>query len=81
MKNVLKGYRIMLGYTQKEMAGLLDISRQSYHMKENLKVPFTDYEKIVIRNEVATLFPDISIDEIFFKNELGFVSYGAKERR
>lgn len=71
MKNVIKGYRIMLGYTQQNMADLLDISRQSYYMKENEKTPFTDMEKVIIKREIANLFPNITIDEIFFNLELG----------
>lgn len=71
MKNVLKGYRTMLGYTQNEMAKLLDISRQSYYMKESGKTPFTDSEKVIIKKEIATIFPNITIDEIFFELRLG----------
>lgn len=66
MKNVLKGYRIMLGYTQQQMADLLDISRQSYFMKESGRTPFKDSEKILIKKEISKLFPSITIDEIFF---------------
>lgn len=61
----------MLGYTQQNMADLLDISRQSYYMKENEKTPFTDMEKVIIKREIANLFPNITIDEIFFNLELG----------
>lgn len=71
MKNVLKGYRTMLGYTQQEMAVLLDISRQSYYMKENGKTPFTDIEKVIIKKEISKIFPDITIDDIFFSFKLG----------
>ncbi|MDN2948386.1 helix-turn-helix transcriptional regulator [Streptococcus suis] len=62
----LKGYRVMLGLTQKNMADKLDISLQSYNNKETGKTPFKDKEKKVIKTIVAEVKPDITIDELFF---------------
>ncbi|ELY5748096.1 helix-turn-helix transcriptional regulator [Streptococcus uberis] len=65
-QNKVRGYRTMLGLTQKEMADELGISKQSYYNKENGIVSFRDSEKIQIKNLVVQLFPSITIDEIFF---------------
>ncbi|HEL2298224.1 TPA: transcriptional regulator [Streptococcus suis] len=62
----LKGYRVMLGLTQKNMADKLDISLQSYNNKETGKTPFNDKEKKVIKTIVAEVKPDITIDELFY---------------
>ena len=62
----LKGYRVMLGLTQKNMADKLDISLQSYNNKETGKTPFNDKEKKTIKTIVAEVKPDITIDELFY---------------
>ncbi|XJS10475.1 helix-turn-helix transcriptional regulator [Aerococcaceae bacterium WGS1372] len=59
-------YRNYLGLTQQELANILDISKQSYWNKENGRTPFTDNEKVIIKNLLLRDFPNISIDEIFF---------------
>lgn len=64
--NKVRGYRTMLGLTQVEMAKVLGISKQSYHSKENGITPFKDTEKIKIKTLIESLFPSITIDEIFF---------------
>ena len=38
----LRGYRVMLGLTQQQMADKLKISLQSYNNKELGKTPFND---------------------------------------
>lgn len=65
-KNKIRGYRAMLGKTQKEMAKALNISPQSYYNKENRNVSFKDGEKLLFKKLVADLFPDITIEDIFF---------------
>lgn len=65
-KNKIRGYRAMLGKTQKEMAKALNISSQSYYNKENGNVSFKDGEKLLFKKLVADLFPDITIEDIFF---------------
>ncbi|HEM2541002.1 TPA: transcriptional regulator [Streptococcus suis] len=62
----LKGYRVMLGLTQKNMADKLEISLQSYNNKETGKTPFTDRERLIIREQVREIKPDITIDELFY---------------
>lgn len=67
--NMILGYRKMLGYTQLEMAAKLGISKQSYYRKENHHVPFSDKEKLIIKEMLKPLFPNITIDDIFFTNK------------
>lgn len=62
----IAGYRKMLDLTQKDMANKLGISKQSYWLKENGKVAFSDKEKLQIKNEVKEIIPDITIDNLFF---------------
>ncbi|MGV3174873.1 helix-turn-helix transcriptional regulator [Aerococcus suis] len=67
MKNIIAGYRKMLGLTQEEMASIFGISRQSYGLKESGKTPFNDREKIIFKQLVQEIMPDITIDQIFFR--------------
>ncbi|HEP1541289.1 TPA: helix-turn-helix domain-containing protein [Streptococcus pyogenes] len=62
----LKGYRVMLGLTQKQMAEQLRISLQSYNNKETGKNAFNDRERLAIKTMVAKVKPDITIDELFY---------------
>lgn len=56
----------MLGLTQADLAKRLKISRQAYHLKEKGNIPFKDNEKVLIRDLVKSVIPNITIDEIFF---------------
>lgn len=71
MKNIIVGYRKVTGMKQADMAKLFKISRQSYWNKENGRTPFTDEEKVIFRNEVAKVIPDISLEKIFFNVKVG----------
>ncbi len=62
----LRGYRVMLGLTQQQMANKLKISLQSYNNKELGKTPFNDKERLAIKSMVAEIKPDITIDELFY---------------
>lgn len=66
MKNRIAGYRKMLGYTQAEFANKLGISVTAYFNKEHGITPFSDKEKIIIRDMLKTIDQSISIDKIFF---------------
>lgn len=66
MKDKIAGYRRMLGYTQTSMAKEFGISKQAYYMKENGKTQFNDEEKIKFKNMLKQIFPNITIDDIFF---------------
>lgn len=65
-KMKVKGYRVMLGKTQQEMADIFGISKQAYYAKEKGRSRFSEKEMIAIKEMLQTLFPDITIDEIFF---------------
>ncbi|GAB0289468.1 helix-turn-helix transcriptional regulator [Staphylococcus pseudintermedius] len=71
--NKIAGYRKMLGMSQSEMASKMNISVQSYSKKENGKVAFKDSEKVLFKNLLLPYFNNITIDEIFFANELSKV--------
>ncbi len=73
-KNRVAGYRTMLGKTQLEMSEILNISRQAYSMKENGKISFKDNEKQKIKELLLSIFPTITIDEIFFAEKFQNVS-------
>ena len=62
----LRGYRVMLGLTQQQMADKLKISLQSYNNKELGKTPFNDKERLAIKSMVAEVKSDITIDELFY---------------
>ena len=62
----LKGYRVMLGLTQRAIAEKLGISVQSYNNKETGKNAFNDRERLAIKNMVAEIKSDITIDELFY---------------
>ncbi|HEO2821155.1 TPA: helix-turn-helix domain-containing protein [Streptococcus agalactiae] len=62
----LRGYRVMLGLTQKDMSDKLNISLQSYNNKETGKSAFNDKERLAIKSMVAEIKPDITIDELFY---------------
>lgn len=65
-KTKVRGYRVMLGKTQQEMADLFNISKQSYSAKERGITRFSEDEMITLKEMLQGLFPGITIDEIFF---------------
>ena len=68
--NKIAGYRKMLGMTQQDMAKRMQISRQTYSLKENGKISFSDDEKIILKELLIQIFPNITIDEYFFRNKV-----------
>ncbi|SFE36784.1 helix-turn-helix transcriptional regulator [Trichococcus pasteurii] len=64
-KTKVRGYRVMLGKTQQEMADLFNISKQSYSAKERGVTRFSEDEMITLKEMLQGLFPGITIDEIF----------------
>lgn len=71
MKNVIAGYRVMAGLTQKEMAELFNVSKQTYWSKEVGRSSFSDKEKVIFLEEVRKVVPNIRIDDIFFTSKVG----------
>lgn len=66
--NIIKGYRNHLGMTQKELADELDISLTSYRNKENGITNFSDKEKVLFTALINDVFPNTSIEDIFFSH-------------
>lgn len=66
MNNEIAQYRKFLGYTQKEMADIFNISTQSYYRKEKGYTPFNDDEKVKLKEMINEEFPGLTIDDLFF---------------
>ncbi|WP_454922783.1 helix-turn-helix transcriptional regulator [Abiotrophia defectiva] len=66
VKNKIRGYRNMLGMTQTEMGAKLGITKQGYHRKEVGKSNFSDEEKMTFKKLLLPLFPNITLEDIFF---------------
>ena len=66
VKNKVKGYRIMLGLTQRDVSMKLNISIGSYINKENGRTAFKDNEKLEFKKLLELHFPNITLEEIFF---------------
>ncbi|MGY3763112.1 helix-turn-helix transcriptional regulator [Granulicatella adiacens] len=64
--NKIKGFRVMIGLTQKDVASKLGISCESYINKENGRTSFKDTEKMKFKNLLLSSFPDITLEDIFF---------------
>lgn len=62
----VKRYRKFSGYTQSDLARFLGISLQSYWKKENGKVPFSDEEKIKVRDILGKHDSSLTIEKLFF---------------
>ena len=62
----VKGYRVMVGLTQQELASKLGISVQSYRNKEKGRVAFKDSEKIFIRELFCKVVEGITLEDLFF---------------
>lgn len=68
MPNKLKGYRVMAGLTQKDMAEALGISKISYVQKENDKGTFNINEvKKIIEILNSKLDKVVNTEDIFFE--------------
>lgn len=65
MPNKLKGYRVMAGYTQKDMAEALGISLKSFLEKENGKKEFTIEEAKKITCLLKNKIESIEFNDIF----------------
>ena len=58
MNSKLKGYRVMAGYTQEDMAQLIRTSRPAFNMKENGNLKFSVEEERVIYQALKQKLPD-----------------------
>lgn len=66
--NEIKGARARLGLTQKDMAGKLGISAQSYAKKETGVTKFTDPEKIIVCEALGLSL--VQFNDIFYDGKL-----------
>lgn len=71
--NKVARYRKYLGLTQKDLARIFGISSQAYSRKERGKTAFNDKEKVILKNLFIEFFPNITIDDIFFSQEVSKV--------
>lgn len=65
MPNKLKGYRVMAGYNQKEMAEALGISTPAYNNKENGITKISVKEAKIIMEMIRTRIKDVNFKDIF----------------
>ena len=65
-RNKVRGYRNMLGLTQQQLGEKLGMTKQTYYNKETEKTAFSDSEKIAFKKLLIPIFPDITIEDIFF---------------
>lgn len=72
MSKVAKIRRFM-GMSQTDLANVLQISLQAYYKKEKGKTAFNDGEKIIIKNLFSEDFPEITMEELFFNQEVSKV--------
>ena len=66
MTNKIRGYRNMVGKTQKQFATLLGITETSYRLKEVGIREFKQNEMKQIHSELQRLGINVSISDIFF---------------
>lgn len=66
MLKTIRGYRIMIGKTQKEFAKLLGISEGSYRLKELGRSEFKQTEMKKIIDEISGKGIKVSLEDIFF---------------
>lgn len=70
MNNKLVAYRHMLCITQLEMAKILGISLTTYNHKETGKKNFNQVEMFSITKIFKEKIPGITMDEIFFNENI-----------
>lgn len=66
MINRVKGYRNMMGLTQKMLANKLNISPQALSAKENGRRNFNDTEKMYLLNFFKEIDSDLTMEKLFF---------------
>lgn len=66
MPNKLKGYRVMAGYNQREMAEILNISVPAYNNKENGTTKISVDESKKLYEFIKSKLSNIKYEDIFF---------------
>lgn len=65
-RNIVAGYRTMIGMNQSKMADVFGITRQTYALKEKGEIAFSDEEKVVFTELVQEVMPNAGVEDIFF---------------
>ena len=68
--NLIVSYRKMPGNNQTHFANILGISLNTYANKEKGETQFTKKEMELFHAEIKKYIKDISVEDIFFSNEL-----------
>lgn len=71
MNKKLVAYRKLLDITQQEMAQKLGVSLTTYNHKETGKKEFNQKEMVSITDIIKLKVPNVTMDEIFFENNIG----------
>lgn len=69
-KDVVKGYRILTGHTQQDLADIFGITKQAVSQKERGITRFSEKEMIIFRDLVRQVIPNATIDDIFFSQKV-----------
>ena len=64
--NKVAKYRRYTGLTQSDVAEIFGISLQAYSRKEREITPFTDKEKVILKELFIEDFPEVTVGGIFF---------------
>jgi DNA-binding XRE family transcriptional regulator len=64
----IKGYRVMAGYSQKDMASLINIGTVSYSLKETGKRQFNQVELEKIFKVLKEKLPNLEFENLFTIN-------------
>lgn len=69
-KNLVRGYRSVLGISQSDMAKKLGMSTNTYADKENGKRFFTDIEMLKFKDLLRSRGIKVEVQDIFFNDKL-----------
>lgn len=64
--NRIKGYRNMIGMSQKDMSKILGIAESTYRQKEKGKSVFKENEIKKFIDAVKSVDPSVNVKDIFF---------------
>ena len=66
VNNKVKGYRVMLGLTQRDLGNVLGCTPQAISSKEKGKTSFKDSEKVILLELFREIDRELTIEGIFF---------------
>lgn len=65
----LKGFRVMAGFTQDDLASVIKKSRALYNYKENGKRAFTSQEERLLFEAIRSKIPEVKREQLFPPDE------------